>query len=247
MPKRKKPPPAKGVWPFLAARLGLKPPGLKRLSLKWLPRLRRPRKATSARPHARRSRYVGVLKLLLPAMAAVLIALVAFWPQLRDRTGEFRLRFEPIGSQDAETVRMINPRFLGVDDTDRHYTITAGRATQLDDGRINLENPKGDMALEDGSWVVLSANTGIYHKAQQLLDLAGGVNLYHDAGYEFHTEQASVDLQEGTAAGDTPTVGQGPLGHIRSEGFRIFDGGERVHFTGRARLVLYDEEGAAAE
>lgn len=235
-----------GFSPLAAARLGVKWAAghlRKRLQSLGLQRLRAERKPANAQ----RSRHVGILKLLLPAIAAVLIALVAFWPQLRDRTGEFRLGFTAIGSQDTETVRMINPRFLGMDKANRHYTITAGRATQMDDGRINLENPKGDMALEGGSWMVLSANTGVYHKPGQVLDLAGAVNLYHDSGYEFHTEQARVDLQEGTAAGDMPTAGQGPAGHIQSEGFRIYDQGARVHFTGKARLVLYGEEGAAAQ
>ncbi|MGB1547287.1 MAG: LPS export ABC transporter periplasmic protein LptC [Alphaproteobacteria bacterium] len=213
----------------------------RRLRRRWR-RLRYPRRAEGLRPHARRYRYVRVLKLLLPAIAAALVVLVAFWPQLRDRTGEFRLHFTSLGSQEAETVQMINPRFLGIDALDRHYTITAGRATQLDDSRVNLENPKGDMTLEDGTWIALSANTGIYHKEQQVLDLAGGVNLYHDSGYEFHTEQASIDFQQGTAAGDTATTGQGPIGHIEAEGFRVFDRGDRVLFTGKARLVLYGDE-----
>ena len=215
--------------------------------LGWLRRLRSQRHFAGARPHARRGRYVGILKLLLPAIAAVLIALVAFWPQLRERTNEFRVQFVTIGSEEAETVQMINPRFLGIDKVDRHYTITAGRATQMDDGRINLENPRGDMALANGAWIVISGNTGTYYKARQVLDLVGSVNLYHDSGYEFHTEQASINLQEGTAAGDMPTTGQGPAGHVQSEGFRIFDQGDRVHFIGKARLVLYGEEGMAAQ
>jgi len=215
--------------------------------LSRLDRLRGPRNVSGVRPHARRGRYVGILKLLLPAIAAVLIALVAFWPQLRDRTNEFRVQFVTIGSEEAETVQMINPRFLGLDKADRHYTITAGRATQMDDGRINLENPRGDMVLAGGAWIVISGNTGTYYKVRQVLDLVGNVNLYHDSGYEFHTEKASINLQEGTAAGDMPTTGQGPAGHVQSEGFRIYDQGDRVHFTGKARLVLYGEEGTAVQ
>ncbi len=218
-----------------------------RPSLGWFRGVfRRFRRPPTGHPHARRSRYVGVLKFLLPVLAAVLVGLIAFWPQLQERTGEFRLRFETLGSQEADVVQMINPRFLGVDVADRRYTITAGRATQVEEGRINLENPKGDMALENGSWVVLSANTGAYYRDRRILDLAGSVNLYHDAGYEFSTEQASIDLGKGTAAGDVATTGQGPIGHIQSDGFRVFDRGERVLFTGKARLVLYDGKGRAS-
>jgi len=228
----------KGSSPFTVAHMGLK---------RWRRRIRRSRRLKGPRADARRHRYVGVLKFLLPAIATVLVMLVALWPQIRDRTGEFHLSFATLGSQEAETVQMINPRFLGVDELDRHYTITAGRATQRDDGHINLENPKGDMALEDGTWIVLSANTGIYHKEQQVLNLAGGVNLYHDSGHEFHTEQASIDLQQSTAKGDTITIGQGPVGYIQSEGFQILDQGDRVLFIGKTQLVLYGGERAPTQ
>ncbi len=61
----------KGTSPFTAARMGLK-----RWRRRLRRRLRRSRRLEgSRRPHARRYRYVGVLKLLLPAIAALLVVL----------------------------------------------------------------------------------------------------------------------------------------------------------------------------
>jgi lipopolysaccharide export system protein LptC len=46
-------------------------------------------------------------------------------------------------------------------------------------------------------------------------------------------------MKQGEASGDKPVTGQGPVGTIRSAGFRILERGKRVIFTGKSRLVLY--------
>ena len=50
---------------------------------------------------------------------------------------------------------------------------------------------------------------------------------------------ARFNLDDRSASGDDPVEGQGPLGTLQSEGFRIFDGGDRVLFTGKAQMFVY--------
>ncbi len=75
-------------------------------------------------------------------------------------------------------------------------------------------------------------------KDNEVLHLDGEVDLFHDTGFEMHTPSATVDLKNGTAAGDQPVRGHGPTGALNAAGFRILDGGKRILFTGKARLVL---------
>ena len=104
---------------------------------------------------------------------------------------------------------------------------------------IELTNPKTDITLEDGSWLALTADRGRYFQSRQILDLFGMVNLFHDSGYEFQSTRAHIDLVAGTAEGDQPITGQGPFGELTAEGFRILDKGRTIHFTGKAKLVIY--------
>ncbi|MEJ0072220.1 MAG: LPS export ABC transporter periplasmic protein LptC [Pseudomonadota bacterium] len=98
------------------------------------------------------------------------------------------------------------------------------------------------MTTAGGAWVAVTAETGVYHNDAKLLDLAGDVSVFHDGGTEFHTTTAHVDLGAGSAAGDDPVDGQGPSATIKSAGFRLYDRGARIIFTGKAHLMLYRAE-----
>ena len=187
------------------------------------------------------TRFVGLMKLLLPLVAGILVALVVVWPQVEDKVKGFRLGFSGIGAGETSGQRMINARFTGSDDANRPYTITAEAAVQSPDrdDLVELEFPKADITLPDGAWLALAAQSGVFLKTRQTLELSGDVNLFHDSGYEIHTARAHIDMKRGTASGDAAVAGQGPLGTVKSEGFRLLDRGRRILFTGKARLVLF--------
>lgn len=192
------------------------------------------------RVSVRYSQFVGAMKVFLPAIAVTLIALVVAWPHLQPGKERFRLGLAAVAPGDVENPRMVNPRFTGTHGL-RPFSVTAKTATQLgpDLGLIELERPQADLTLADGSWVALSSLAGTYNQETQDLELRNQVNLFHDAGYEFHTASAHIDLRNGIAYGDSPVTGQGPAGHLTSEGFRVLDRGKTTLFTGRARLVVY--------
>lgn len=198
-----------------------------------------------ARPKARglHSRFVVLLRFVLPGLALALLALVVVWPQMQGRDGGFRLGFADTEVLDAERLRMVNPRYAGLDRNQLPYQVTADAANQASPRAdlVTLENPKADMTLSDGTWVALAAREGVYGQKSEVLDLSGGVSLFHDSGYEFNSATARIDLAGGIAEGHERTVGQGPQGEIEAEGFRLLDQGKAIVFTGRARLVLYPE------
>jgi lipopolysaccharide export system protein LptC len=196
------------------------------------------------------SRFVALMKVALPAIAVALIGTVALWPQLRNfGEGGFTLSFADMGRQATGSQRLVNARYYGTDDDDQPFTITADLAEETAPGsaRLRLDNPKADITLEDGSWVMLGADEGVYGEDTDVLRLSGAVNLFHDAGYELHTTAATINIVAGTASGDRPVRGQGPFGELTAEGFRLADTGRRIEFTGRARLVLRPNAGAAPQ
>ena len=187
------------------------------------------------------SRFVRMMKFLLPAVAALLIALILVWPYLKTEDIGFRISFAALTADQTEDPSMVNPRYLGIDKDNQSFSITADLARNLGQGSmsVELEMPKADITLEDGSWLVVTAENGIYQRLEQTLKLTGSVNLYHDSGYEFRTAEARVDLEKGTAAGTAPIRGQGPFGDLQAEGFRLIDKGRTIIFTGKSKLVLY--------
>lgn len=189
-------------------------------------------------------RFVGIMRILLPTIATALLILVALWPQLTDQQRRYAITPGKIAAEAAKTLTMVNGVYTGIDDKRRPYTLTAETVSLSNSGLslVALTAPKADLLMEDGSWVAVTSRSGTYDRDKKLLNLHGAVNLFHDTGYEFRTEAATVDMMAGDAYGTDPVEGQGPFGNIKSEGFVVHNRGERVEFTGKATLVLYPKQ-----
>lgn len=202
--------------------------------------------ASASRPRRRvplqgYSGFVALTKFTLPLVALALVGLVWAWPHIEGRDLGFRLGFSGLAAREAADPSMVNARYMGADQDEQPFSVTAeiARAVSPDRTKVELELPKGDIMLKDGTWLVLTANTGLYARDSKALTLNGQVTLFHDTGYELRTESAVADLTQGSAEGDRPVRGQGPFGDLNSQGFRLIDKGQVIFFTGKAKLVLY--------
>jgi lipopolysaccharide export system protein LptC len=177
--------------------------------------------------------FIRLMRIVLPLLTVAAIGLVIAWPSLRNDKPSV-LATDPGGPQ------MLNSRYSGVDQHNRPYTITADSAIQSSRNAdtVDMVNPVAEMALEDGSWVALKSNSGHYNQKEGKLVMDGNVELFHSLGYQATTEQAFADVRAGTAWGDRPVSGHGPGGQVDALGFRIFDRGNSIVFTGNPKLIL---------
>lgn len=195
------------------------------------------RRNRAADPHSH-TRIVNAAKVALPVMAALILLAVAVWP-LVTGPGEVRQ-----AGPDSGALEMVDARFVGTDPKSRPFEVRAEKVVQSGEGTVvTLEKPRAEITLPGGDWITLSATQGRYDRESGRLSLAGQVTLYHDGGYEFMTEQAELDTNEGVAWGEAPVQGQGPIGTIEAGGFRIMNDGDTIIFTGRSRLRLEDGMG----
>lgn len=189
------------------------------------------------------SLFVSSMKVLLPALAAGLVLLVIAWPQLMPDVSRSGVDFAKIARDQAKTLNMLNARYSGVDENNQPFNIAADLATQApdDENVVELQHPKADITTTEGDLVALSARVGHYRREEEILDLAGTVHLTHGKGFDVVTETATVNLNDGSAAGDMPVSGQGPSGELQSQGFRLSDRGQVILFTGKSRLLIYPD------
>lgn len=189
----------------------------------------------------RHTRLVAVMKYALPLLAAGLVVMLALWSQIRIDEGRFRIGMTDVAPIEVDKLTMSNPRFEGIDDRNRPFTVTADEASQVKDNAevVELSRPQADMTMEDGAWVALSADKGQFQREAKLLALEGSVSLFQDRGYELHTERVSIDFNTGTAVSDAPVFGQGPVGELTGEGLRLSDKGAVIELTGDARILFY--------
>jgi lipopolysaccharide export system protein LptC len=188
----------------------------------------------------RHSRRVALLKRVLPAIGLALLLLITIWPRLAPLWERMRLGFPAIDLRDARELRMLNPRYLGTDRLNRPFVVTAAVAHQVPDRQdlMSLEAPRADMKTHGGADIVVTAATGMYQSPAQLLDAFGDVTLVHQNGTRFVTEAARLDIAHNAAQGEDPIEGHGPSGDVKAQGFRIFDKGDTILFTGRSDMLL---------
>ena len=188
----------------------------------------------------RYSRRVAFLKRALPAIGVTLLLLVAGWSRLAPLLESVRLGAPAIDLREARELRMVNPRYGGLDRYNRPYVVTAaiGRQVPDRDDVMALERPKAVMTVHGGASVVLTAATGIYQSQSQLLDLFGDVNLVHENGTRFVTQRAHANLSDNSAEGHDPVEGHGPSGDITGQGFRILSKGETIIFNDESDLLF---------
>src|SRR5687768_13825660 len=144
---------------------------------------------TAAEIGSRHSRRVSLLKRVLPVIGVALLLLVAIWPRLTPLWDRMRLALPAIDLREAKELRMVNPRYAGVDRTGRPFVVTAASGRQVPDRQdlMSLRSPRADVKSQGGADIVLTAATGVYQSQGQLLDLFGEVTLVHQNGTRFVT------------------------------------------------------------
>lgn len=202
----------------------------------------------AVRAGGRYSRFVSTMRVALPLVAGMIVALVVAWPEIEENRQGFELGISQLSVHDKGGQQIVNPRFTGTDRNRRPYSVTADSAAQAKEasGQIDLAFPKADLTARNGTWIAVSAASGRYDRQAETLLLKGGVDMFHDQGYELHTPSARVDLAQGRASGDQPVRGQGPFGTLQGTGFRVWDSGRRLLIAGKSRIVLHPTGGRSA-
>lgn len=196
----------------------------------------------STRLLARRRFAIQVTKLALPAVALALLGSLAVWPELQREVG--RAREAADAAAQIQGATMTGARYRSIDERGRPYTLTAATARQMGPDQVDLTDPKGDMTLQNGTWVMLQARQGVYRQHENSLDLSQDVTLYRDDGTTMKTQSATIDLKSGAAAGSEAVQAAGPFGRLHAAGgFTATDKGEQIYFAGQSHLLLNGANG----
>lgn len=198
-----------------------------------------PRNNPDARGSRRYSRFVGTMKFLLPTAAAVLIALIVAWPRLDSTDGGFRFSFADLERDKEGSLGVSKARFAGTDNQMRPFLVTAERAVQMQGFEVfNLTTLQADITTGSGTWVSITAQSGVYRREERTLTLLGPIDIFTNAGYELHGEEATVDLDLGLVESKLPVQGHGPLGAIRADTLRYSTDGKNLKLEGRVHVVM---------
>lgn len=194
------------------------------------------------------SRFVRIMKVMLPLIACSLIVLVVVYSSSGREVakGAFVTTKGTTNISDLKNDRqLVNPKLTGTDGRGQPFTVTAKGATQAPGKarRMTIDEVTADITMQDKSWVQVGAIKGELDVEGKTLDLTNSINIYSDQGYECHTEAARYDFGSGLLKGDVPIKCQGPMGLFTAQKFeglrdpRVlrFMGGVQTTYTPAAR------------
>ena len=191
------------------------------------------------------SRFVSLMKFLLPGAAVVLFVSLFVYSGFFDRDDKLDITFRDIATQNDD-LRMVSPRVSGLNEQGRPYELSADTATQDNDkpNMVRLENIDADLKTDEASgWLTMNATKGLLDTDRQTLKLDDKVDLFTTQGYEFHAKQADVNFGKGTVQSDDEVWGQGPLGKLRADSMSADNESETIHFQGRVKATIYPDGG----
>lgn len=182
----------------------------------------------------RRSKFVGLLRMMFVAGAAISAGVIIGPIAATTLTGSSDQVDQLAGD---EVVTMVNARFTGRNIAGEAYVITAdeARRRRADPNVINLTRPR----MVDDKGTEVSAPVGVYYQNAEYLDLFQAVKVRDREGYEFETTAARVFVLDGRVQGLEPLSGIGPLGYVRADSYEIEDDGDRIIFRGNVDLTIY--------
>lgn len=167
---------------------------------------------------------------------AVIFAVLAFFFVAR-APRQLQLSYEKLGTLEND-LAMVKPRLSGVDAKGNPFVITAKVAVQdaRNPKRATLQTIEADLTTPQG-WLNARATHGHVDMDAHWLTLDSGIDVFTDTGYSLHSERADVDLKRSIVAGDAGVSGQGPLGTMRAQRFRIDRATGLLTLEGRVHIT----------
>ena len=169
------------------------------------------------------------MRILLPALVAVLVGMALLLPEFFPGSGRapVDITIAETGSE-ATGKGMINITYSGIDKEGRPFSIYADSvdAAPARADLLLLTRPRAQILLKDGAELTLAAGSGAYDRARESVDLREQVTLRRGTDLVIRTSQARVELAAGEAFGDQLVDGEASFGALAGKGFHIADSGE---------------------
>lgn len=186
---------------------------------------------------ARESRRVRRLRLMLPAIGALLCVIVIAATVITRISISLSIGDLKITT---EGLAMDAPHLSGSDGKGRTYAVSAESAVQdLGDTRIiRLKGIEASVTQADGSRARLLADSGIYDSAAQTVVLKENIRLSNSDGSGGALERAEINLSTGSLTSDSPVAFSSRLGEISAEKMGVEKKAGTVTFSGGVRMTV---------
>ncbi|USI74166.1 LPS export ABC transporter periplasmic protein LptC [Sphingomonas morindae] len=205
----------------------------------------RARRRRWAVPGSGHDRLIAVARVVLPALALVLVLVLALTPVTTGHEISFVLSKNRVATA-PERMRVTRALYRGEDDSGQPFALSAASAVQARsaDPVVQLKTLRARIGLAGGP-ATLTAPTGAYNMDNQKVALNGAVQFRSQDGYHIDTHDVDLDMKTRALSSRTPVTGRMPLGTFSADRMQADLDARSVVLTGNARLHIDQGHGKA--
>jgi lipopolysaccharide export system protein LptC len=200
------------------------------------------------RSAARHSRYVAILRKVLPVFAVVVLAGYFISSRMSVTVGDVTASISGVQVTDG-ALRMTNPKFQGTDKKNGAYVISAEYADQdLKNTKIiRLHAIKADLSAPTGSWSRMNAVRGVYNSDVDKLVMLDKITVATSSGVTGELTYASLDTKDQTLRAHQRVHFELTNGTVKANALTFSSADHVLTFRGNVRVhIIKPEQEAAA-
>ena len=192
---------------------------------------------------SKHTQKVNLAKMLLPSVAAILIALLVIFPSLQNNDRSFLLDITLPKKGELEKLHVEQITLNITDGKNRVNNFTSDNIDETTPGSklIKLKNPDGVLPTSDIDWINVKSPTGFYDQKANTLRLIDNVEIYYSQGMNVNVPDILYDFKTNIAKSDKSVKAQGELGHLTSEAFEMNTETGIVIFKGKTFIKLRED------
>ncbi len=177
--------------------------------------LERTQRQRWAMPGGRHDRMIRAMRVVLPSIIGVLLAVLAFSPFAGQQELSFVLDKDEV-SLSRERMRLVEALYRGEDSNGRPFSLRAGSAVQKTsaDPSLDMTALSARILLNDGPASIL-AQKGNYNLAKETMRVNGPLAV-ESPGYDMVASNVEVSLKDKTMKSFGPVSGRTKVGTFKA-------------------------------
>lgn len=187
------------------------------------------------------SRRVLIFKRSLPVFSFLLAVLMLLWPIMwAEQKEQFSVSLPSAQEMSNAKINMEQVRFFAQDKKKQPLTVVAPRVLETNPTEqiITLYKPVAAYKMNSGEEIKAETPYGLVNQNNQTMLLEDQVIATTNTGYKITTKDVVCDNKIGVITGKSPITVTGPDGQIKAQGFRLYNKGDNIDFTGHTDSTL---------
>ena len=190
-----------------------------------------------ALPGGRHDRLIRAMRVVLPSIIGLLVAILAFSPFTGQQELSFVLNKDEVNLS-RERLRVVEALYRGEDSKGRPFSLRAGSAVQKTSAQpvLDMTSLSGRISLQDGPASII-AQRGTYDLGKETMRVTGPLAV-ESPGYDMVASNVELSLKDRTMQSFGPVSGRTKVGTFHAERLRADLDTRIIRLDGGVRLRI---------